>query len=543
LSASLRIPGEGKSADLFRTTLAGLPNQLAQTLANSQPSVLTEHELAKKVLAKTGLRLKPRRSKEETLARYKDSAAAAAASSSSGSFSASSALAAALASTKPLAGGRDASLGAHVPVLPHIMPSGKLGEWDKYKLKIIFQASDVDGSGELSRDEIKGCLSACADYGFCVMTGDEDGHNGSGGGGIAGLGGSSSALLGTSNAAAAAAAGFHAKLTAMLDAVFDAIDVDKSGTVTWKEFLDVVETGVVPPKPPQEAAAAAPAPEPALRSGSRSPRPGAGTKTPGKVPSLALGGGTTTTATAAKSGMASPTRANKSAGVTAGMIGGLTSSSAQLAAAAAILSSATAKKPKKPEPVRVPQLRFRALTAAEARTRGERYFAQAAEAWRRYQAVPTDVHDRDKQLAALRAEMLSCAERGNRLSFIAQALGGELDPPERPPPSPRPRHDMVSFTSLVPAEEEAKRRARGGYTYRVPYPGDEVDADERRTMHLLHPDAIAVAEEEEDADKRLAREAAAARVRRTLGKEDWERYRLAVKARAPHVIHKVDTYI
>ena len=513
-------------SDLLRTRLSStLPPKLIDKLAATGVPPISEAQISKMVLSKTGLRLKPNRSKQETLARYglgsqgmKDDTFLLSPNRTQKSTNALEAL---LNRTKPSANGGDAVLGSHVPVLPTITPSGRLGEWDKYKLRIIFTQSDADGSGELSRDEIKACLSACADYGFCVTSGDDDPTHTQNN---FGLGGATSALLGTidTNLATSTTTVYHQKLNTMLNAVFDAIDVDKSGTVTWKEFLDVVETGVVPPKEKEsekEAAAKAEALANAATSGSKSPK--------SKLPSLAKLSAPGTPST----GLRSPFGKK-------GATSTVDAASAMLLAASAILNQ-TNKKEKKPEPVRVPQIKFRSLTAEESNARAERYFRQAMDAWKRSQTIPLDAPDRNILLEKARKEMLASSERGNRLAFIAQALGGELDPPEKAPTPPRPRHDWIEFTSLVPMAEEAKRFQRGGRNYHIPYPGDEMDKDEERTLRILHPDPITLAEEEENTDLRRTRQLTSDKVVRTLGNDTWEKYRLKVKAKAPHVVHRI----
>lgn len=546
LSASLRFPTTVRSPtpgvpsstftvgsnDLFRTHLSSsLPTALIDKLASTGVPPINENQISKMVLSKTGLRLKPNRSKQDTLSRYGLGSQGVKAetfllaperlSSSSGT----NALELLLKRTKPTPNGGDAVLGAHVPALPTITPTGRLGEWDKYKLRIIFTQSDADGSGELSRDEIKACLSACADYGFCVTSEEEGNTNAHRGTNNFGLSGSASALLGTIDTSLATntTTVYHTKLNNMLNAVFDAIDVDKSGTVTWKEFLDVVETGVVAPKEKdseKEAAEKAEALAAAATSGNKSPK--------SKLPSLAK----LTNAPGSTSGLRSPTNKKPNPFAT------MDAANAMLAAASAILNQSR-KTESKPQPIRVPQIKFRSLTAAEAQARADRYFRQAMDAWKRSQTIPMDAPDRNILLEKGRKEMLASSERGNRLAFIAQALGGELDPPEKAPTPPRSRHDWIEFTSLVPAAEEAKRYQRGGRNYHVPYPGDEMDKDEERTLNLLHPNPITLAEEEENDELRRTRLAVSDKVTRTLGNETWEKYRLKVKAKAPHVVHRI----
>jgi hypothetical protein len=99
------------------------------------------------------------------------------------------------------------------------------------------------------------------------------------------------------------------------------------------------------------------------------------------------------------------------------------------------------------------------------------------------------------------------------------------------------RDDEV--TSLAPAREEARRLERGMRHYRVPFPGDEVSRDELRSRAVLNPGPIELAEEEEDAERRLQRLQAAHLVVRTLGDQRWEHWRLQQKARQAHAVHEV----
>ena len=285
----------------------------------------------------------------------------------------------------------------------------------------------------------------------------------------------------------------------MLDIIFDAIDVDKSGTVTWREFIDVIETGVVANKAPATAKTSKGKPGgtlPSLNPRPQSPRQ----KTP---------------AEAAKERQ-----------------------DAILKEANALLSSA--RKKKEPEQLRVPQLKFRSLTAAEARERSNRYFKQATEAWRAYERVLPNQHDRDIQLKRLRAEMVSAGDHGNRLSHIADSLGGANDPPEKIEAPPRPRHDWVFFTSLVPKAEEERTHQRGMRHYKIPYPGDELSKDEERTRSVLLPGPLELSLEDEPGGEELkaTRLRLAASTMRTIHDPMFEQYRLKEKSKAPHVVHK-----
>lgn len=438
-----------------------MSNELAATLASSGVQAISQVEIGKKVLSSVGLRLKTTRTRSETFERYGLDQRG-----------------------KKLAGlQQDHTEANGIPLLPQIA-EGRLGEWDKYKLRKIFLDSDVDGSGELSKDEIKGALSSCADYGFCVSMESDSGVDAMG---------ASAALLGSSRGKSIS------KMDKMLDIIFDAIDVDKSGTVTWREFIDVIETGVVAKKAPATAKTSKGKPGgtlPSLNHRPQSPRQ----KTP---------------AEAAKERQ-----------------------DAILKEANALLSSA--RKKKEPEQLRVPQLKFRSLTAAEARERSNRYFKQATEAWRAYERVLPNQHDRDIQLKRLRAEMVSAGDHGNRLSHIADSLGGANDPPEKIEAPPRPRHDWVFFTSLVPKAEEERTHQRGMRHYKIPYPGDELSKDEERTRSVLLPGPLELSLEDEPGGEELkaTRLRLAASTMRTIHDPMFEQYRLKEKSKAPHVVHK-----
>jgi Ca2+-binding EF-hand superfamily protein len=464
LSASLdtRKHHDEKLTKLFSSSQT-MSKQLAATLASSGVQAISQVEIGKKVLASVGLRLKTTRTRSETFERY-------------GLDERGNKLQSRQKTVDPVG----------MPLIPQIAAEGRLGEWDKYKLRKIFQESDVDGSGELSKDEIKGALSSCADYGFCVSIETESGADAMG---------ASAALLSSRGKSIS-------KMDKMLDSIFDAIDIDKSGTVTWREFIDVIETGIVAKKPindskPQKGKTGTKnATLPSLNPRPQSPRP----KTP---------------AEAAKERQ-----------------------DAILKEANALLSSA--RKKKEPEPTRVPQLKFRSLTSAEARERSERYFKLAAEAWRAFERVLPNQHDRDIQLKRLRAEMVSAGDHGNRLAYIADSLGGTNDPPEKMDAPPKPRHDWVFFTSLVPKVEEEKTHTRGNRHYKIPYPGDEFSRDEERTRSVLLPGPLELSLEDEYGGEELKarRLHLAASTLRTIHDPIFENYRLKEKSKAPHVVHK-----
>jgi len=503
LSASIKAP-----KPVF-TASGTMTQQLAATLSATGVQPVSEAQLAKMVLAKTGLRLKTTRSRPETFSRFGLDPFGRPLPQSA--FDAGAGLGGRLGAT---------SGGEPGPILPQV-EDGKLGEWDKYRLRKIFLESDVDGSGELSREEIKGALSACADYGFCVQSQSSTGAD---------LLGSSAALLGSSAAKSGGSAAKGAE-SQVLDAIFDAIDVDKSGTVTWREFIDVVETGVVADKK-KEAKGKDGKPLASAR--------GAGMTSPTRAPAQAQ----LPSASSAAERPTSPLGASRSRTAVKTPAEIAKERTAALLEQANTLLSSVRKK-KAPEPIRVPQLRFRSLTPAEAALRADRYFKQAAEAWRAFQRITPEQHDRETQLVRLRAEMVAAGERGNRLALIAEALGGHLDPPERAPTPPRPRHDFAEFTSLVPQREEQRRGERGMRKYRVPYPGDETSLDEERLRDALNPSALSLSLEQEEGGEELQikRLTAASAGLRTIGDPLWENYRLQQKAKKPHVVHRVSVHI
>lgn len=468
LSASLQSNrNDDKLTKLFSSSQT-MSNQLAATLASSGVQSISQVEIGKKVLSSVGLRLKTTRTRSETFERY-------------GLDKRGNKL-------SGYHGTQDSPNVNGMPLLPQIA-EGRLGEWDKYKLRKIFLESDVDGSGELSKDEIKGALSSCADYGFCVSMETDSGVDAIG---------ASAALLSSRGKSIS-------KMDKMLDTIFDAIDVDKSGTVTWREFIDVIETGIVPKKAPivksVKGKPGASGTLPALNPRPQSPR----SKTP---------------AEAAKERQDSI-----------------------LKEANTLLSSARRKK--EPEQVRVPQLKFRSLTAAEARERSDRFFKQATEAWKAYERVLPNQHDRDIQLKRLRAEMVSAGDNGNRLAHIADSLGGTNDPPEKMKAPPRPRHDWVFFTSLVPRAEEERTHQRGMRDYKIPYPGDEFSRDEERTRSVLLPSPLELSLEDELGGEELKarRLRLAASTMRTIDAPIFEQYRRKEKSKAPHVVHKTVLHI
>jgi hypothetical protein len=404
----------------------------------------------------------------------------------------------------PRGGARSASLPS--PARAHtVSAAGALGQWDRYRLLNIFKRADRDGSGELSIDEIKACISECADYGFCVTLDDgtggeeEEAGAGAGAGGAAGerpssraptpLGlAASTALLGTASAAGrAAVAGAQRRLQVLLEAIFEAVDTNKSGTISWSEFSQALEDGSRgggPAAPAERAAAGAAAAAP-----------------PTHVPRMRFRPLTSEECSA---------RANRHFRVAREKY--------------ASLQAALQKLPPAPSPGSTADPAAAAAAAA------------VHSAWVK------------ETSARLSTEAAAASEKGVRLSALARALGGTYDPPEAPPTPPPPRADSFALFRVVPASEAAAAGARGQRgAYRVPLPGEELGADDAATLAVLHPTTLQEEEEAEDelagGTKRALRAASAAAVAETLGVGAWERHRLAIKARAPHAVYRATVHL
>jgi hypothetical protein len=121
-------------------------------------------------------------------------------------------------------------LPSSVPDLPTLRADGHLGAWDVWKMSQIFKEADTDGSGDLTKNEIKQCLTATSDYGFCL---DLDRALGS------------TALLGMAATLArgngAATQRVHDALDSAMEGIFDALDENSSGSITWLELLDALQ--------------------------------------------------------------------------------------------------------------------------------------------------------------------------------------------------------------------------------------------------------------------------------------------------------------
>lgn len=160
--------------------------------------------------------------------------------------------------------------------------------------------------------------------------------------------------------------------------------------------------------------------------------------------------------------------------------------------------------------VRLPAVRFRCLTAHEAREKSDALLAAGQRLQRRImKSSPTS-----PELPELQAKALKFGEQGSRLAALASKLEGKYDPAE-PPAQPLPsRHDYYEASALVPVHEAVKTRARGGRSYTVKPPGEESDSDT----------------DESDSD-------------RVVGDDDFDAYRKVRKARKPHVVLTQATHL
>jgi len=118
-------------------------------------------------------------------------------------------------------------------------------------------------------------------------------------------------------------------------------------------------------------------------------------------------------------------------------------------------------------------VRFRCLSAPEARSKSEALFARAGRLQKRIlRSAPGD-----SRVVPWQSQALSLGERGGRLAELAARLEGKYDPPEAPPTSPPKRNDHYQTSALVPVRQAAKTRQRGMRHYQVPAPGQESDSD------------------------------------------------------------------
>lgn len=421
------------------------------------------------MLAKTGTRLTLQRRPAETMARFGLTASGAK------DFRRTDAVERAL--------GRAADSSADGgPLLPSLTPDGALGAWDTFRLLTIFKMADADGSGELSMDEIRRCLTDAADFGFCVASNElEPPVMGQKVEGVSRAatpagGAASTAFLGTvSSRGKASALGAARKVNALVESVFSAVDIDGSGTVSWKEFSDALEG-----RKPRGAAPDAP-PPPRIRF-----RP--------------------------LSAVECSARAQRHFKSAEGALS-LLNSILEAALPAVVTDPATAP-----------------AVAAAARA--------AHEAWQREASA---VARNDGHIAAV---------KGARLMALAKALAGAYDPAEAPPAPPPPRHDFFPLRSVAPATAVKALAAAHGAAARaraaILLPGDEIDEDERAVMRVLHPSALEVEEEDEDAEaggvlQRDRRELSGALVK-TLRSAKWQNHRGMQKASAPRSLHQTTNY-
>ena len=238
--------GGGGGATLLSSKYSSLANTLITAGARiGAAATMSSSPLALEaaVMAKTGTRLSLRRRPAATMARFGltptggvDTSRRDFVDTVLGRGASSSSAADALISDD---GG---------PILPSLQPNGQLGAWDQFRLINIFKKADTDNSGELTIDEIRNCLASAAEFGFCVAA-DEATPPILGktveaiSRAVTPVGGSAStAFLDTvSLRGKAPALGATRKVNALLERIFEAVDADKSGTISWREFSDALE--------------------------------------------------------------------------------------------------------------------------------------------------------------------------------------------------------------------------------------------------------------------------------------------------------------
>ncbi len=155
-------------------------------------------------------------------------------------------------------------------------------------------------------------------------------------------------------------------------------------------------------------------------------------------------------------------------------------------------------------------VKFRCLSATEARSKSEALFAKAGRLQKRILRSAAG----DARVAAWQGQALALAERGGRLAELAARLEGKYDPPEAPPTPPPKRNDHYQTSALVPVRQAAKTRQRGMRHYTVPPPGQESDSDSDEGL----PGAVR-------ADK------------------DYAQYRARRKNRKPHTVMTKTTFL
>lgn len=208
------------------------------------------------VMAKTGVRLSLQRRPAATLARFGLTAAG-------GVDPKRASFVDAALNRGAKSGVADAIQADGGPLLPTLMPDGELGAWDKFRLMQIFMKADTDNSGELSIDEIASCLASAAVFGFCLVLNETPAVAGRAGATATAMpltarrdhisreqtpaGGASTAFLQTdSSRGRAPVLGAARKVTILLERVFAALDGDRNGSISWREFCNAIE-GVKPP--------------------------------------------------------------------------------------------------------------------------------------------------------------------------------------------------------------------------------------------------------------------------------------------------------
>jgi len=401
--------------------------------------------------------------------------------------------------------GRSTHLADGGPLLPSIDSSGNLGEWDRYRLLTLFKSADIDGSGELSIEEIQACITAAADFGYCVALKEERVHEiagarppsveSSSSGRTTPLGlASSTALLGTTSGAAGRAAAQQAsqRLNKLLENIFKVLDTDWSGTISWRELSQALENDW---SGAETAGTVGASSKGDLKSNSEE-----GVKRP--IPRMKF------RPLQAEECLARANRHFRTARAAYQRLSDI--QNAPLPAAALQRADPSA-----------------ALASASA------HHAFVKE-----------------ECAKLQHEALVASEAAIRLQAINKALCGDYDPPLMPPPPSPTRADFFSNFHLVPASTISQSNTHSHAPrsiLRLPREGLELSEDDRVTMRVLHPTQNEVEEEFENSmlgGKQMElREESAVGVLRTLGVPAWNRHRLTTKKRAPRSLFKTTTYL
>lgn len=362
------------------------------------------------------------------------------------------------------------------PLLPALTPAGQLGAWDTFRLLTIFKGADTDGSGELSIDEIRACLTEAADFGFCVVSDEfvppvvapapgettSISRVGTPAGGAA-----STAFLGTTSSnGRAPLLGASRRINSLLEKIFAAVDADGSGTVSWREFAEALE-------------------------GKASKAGGAASSAGAAVPRMRF----------------RPLNAEE-------------------------CSARAQRHFRTAEEAHAELVRTLALPLPAAASDVTETPAARAAAVERHSAFVNET------AARLRNSAMIAAVRGARLMAMAKALAGVYDPPREPPPPPPPRSDFFPQKVLANAAEVAAVARSPRRT--VPLPGDEFDSDDRALLRTLHPSALELEEEAEDEEAggtmAADRKALAASLIKSLKSDEWARNRARTKGKAEQAI-------